>query len=267
MSSTTIERTLSKTKTRLTRNKHVRRVVRQRKRVLKSLALLFILGALYYLPNFYPFIQNDILAPPPPLHTYTRIDLPYYLTKPERNSWAGVFVTLKTITDFIVGEPIEFIVIANMPNSLTANSPAGIGIAPDDALYYPVATIPNTAAAFPAFVPMRAGKPNIQFGGFTLWSGSETIEYTVTGSFGLTLVFFNYTGGNGTIIQSNPIGNLHTPPLFSIASQDSFVLKRSQSLTMTLTFLLLFFVVLDLIRIEKKADYSKNQDKNSRVKQ
>jgi hypothetical protein len=112
--------------------------------------------------------------------------------------------------------------------------------------------------AFPAFMELTTTGPNVALGR-TIWSGNEMIEYTVSGSFGLTLDFFNYTtccnGGNLTV--SNLIGQFHTNPVFSIASQDSFVLKRSQSLTMTLTFLLLLFVVLDFIRVEKERQYSK----------
>jgi hypothetical protein len=240
--------------------------MRQRKRFLKSLALLCILGALYYLPIFYPFIQNDILASPPPIQANTRLDLPHYLTKPEYNRFAEIFVTLTTDTDFIVGKPLNLLVSANMPNSFAANSPAGFAIAPDDALYYPVLTIPGTKAVFPAFFKMYPGTPGID-PDVTIWSGNETIEYTVTGAFGLTLVFYNYTTsipGNLTLISG--IGELHTNQMFSIASQDSFVLKRSQSLTMTLTFLLLLFVVLDFIRVEKNREYPKHQDKNGRVK-
>lgn len=239
----------------------------QRNRVLKSFALLCIIGALYYFPIFYPFIQNDILAPPPPLHANSRLDLPYYLSKPENHTFADIFVTLTTDTDFIVGKPLNLLITASMPNSFTANSPAGFAIAPDDALYYPVQTIPETTAVFPALLEMHAGTPNIEtnINGRTMWSGNETIEYTVTGSFGLTLVFFGYTTGynGGNITYMTPIGQLQTNPIFSIASQDSFVLKRSQSLTMTLTFLLLLFVILDFIRVEKDSKYTENKDKNS----
>jgi hypothetical protein len=225
--------------------------------------LLFILGALYYFPLFYPFIQNDILAPPPPIYVETSLGLPYYLTKPENNTFTSIFVKLTTDTDFIVGKPLNLLISALMPSSLVANSPSGFEIIPDDALFYPVLTIPAAASATPASILMKAGSQDNP-AGTTEWSGNGMIEYTVTGSFGLTLVFLNYTylnWGGGKIKYLYPIGNLHTSPLFSIASQDSFVLKRSQSLTMTLTFLLLFFVVLDLVRIEKNPEY-KNHIKN-----
>jgi len=39
--------------------------------------------------------------------------------------------------------------------------------------------------------------------------------------------------------------------MVSISSRDSLILKRSQSLTMTLTFLLLLFVGVDALRAEK----------------
>ena len=212
------------------------------------------------------------LAPPPPIQANTRLNLPYYLSKPENNTFAEIFVTLTTDADFIVGKPLNLLITASMPNSFTANSPAGFAIAPDDALYYPVETIPQTTAVFPAFVAMGKGTPSAlnplsAANQRTLWSGNETIEYTVTGSFALTLSFFGYSTGynEGNITYITLIGQLHTTPMFSIASQDSFVLKRSQSLAMALTFLLLLFVILEFIRVEKEGKYAENKGTNGRV--
>lgn len=153
---------------------------------------------------------------------------------------------LTTDSDFVVGKPLMLSVMAGMPHSLTLNAPAGFAVVAGEALDYPVQNMPNITAAFPALIPMYAINSNM-FLNATTWSGSRTVEYSVTGSFGLTLFFYNYTNTG----EIKKMMDVHTDPLFSISSQDSLVLKRSQSLTMTLTFLLLFFVVLDVIRAKK----------------
>lgn len=121
----------------------------------------------------------------------------------------------------------------------------------DNSLWFPILTIPNTTAAFPSFIEMTAGSPNEP--GYTMWSGTQMVEYTVSGNFGVILTFYNYTQIPPVtgIVYITKIDEVHTIPLFSIAPQDSFVLKRSQSLTMTLTLLLLLFVILDFSRAEQ----------------
>jgi hypothetical protein len=245
--------TLSRIKTHLLRHKAFKRLNNRanRKRILGTLIVLSIIGSLYYLPIFYPYFKNEILAPPPPVHANDRIILPYDLTKPDKGALADIFITLTTDTDFIVGQPFSATITASMPNSLTPNIPAGMAGYLDNSLWFPILTIPNTTAAFPSFIEMTAGSPNEP--GYTMWSGTQMVEYTVSGNFGVILTFYNYTQIPPVtgIVYITKIDEVHTIPLFSIAPQDSFVLKRSQSLTMTLTLLLLLFVILDFSRAEQ----------------
>jgi hypothetical protein len=147
---------------------------------------------------------------------------------------------MTTDVDFIVDEPLNLSVIVYTTPTVALNIQI-FAIVPDAALIYR-----ENGEIFNSFIPMNSSYTANS--NLLSWAGNQVIEYTVPGTFGLSLYFFTY---NETTNTAKLVEALHTGPMFSIGTQDSWILKRSQSLTMTLTFLLLFFVVIDLIREEK----------------
>ena len=146
---------------------------------------------------------------------------------------------MTTETDFVVGQPINLTVEVYAPATLTLNVDR-FEVEADNALTYT-----GKGEPFFSHIPMKL---DYAFGALARWSGSQVIQYTVTGSFGLNLAFYKYVEG----IYQTFVGEAHTNVMFSIGSQDSLTLKRSQSLTMTLTFLLLFFVAMEFDRHEPR---------------
>jgi len=205
-------------------------------------AVIFLLFGAYYFPALYPFVKNDITKTPDPLRNFNRVPLPYDLTKPTNNPGlvAYVYLNITTNTDFIVDEPLDLSVIVYTPSRVAQNIQI-LAVVPDAALIYR----PN-GEIFNSFIQMNSSYTSNS--DLLAWAGTQVIEYPVPGTFGLSLYFFTY---NETTSTATLVEALHTGPMFSIGTQDSWILKRNQSLTMTLTFLLLFFVVIDLIREEK----------------
>ena len=145
-------------------------------------------GSIIYLPFLYPIVKNDITWPPPPVHNFDRVSLPHNLTKPDNKTEdqvAYVYLNLTTDTDFVVGNELNLSVIVYTTPTLLQNMQA-FAVVPDGALIYgPYEHI------FNSFVPMKSSyTPNSEL---LTWSGSQLIEYTVPGSYGLGLSFFNYT--------------------------------------------------------------------------
>jgi hypothetical protein len=218
----------------------------QRKRVLSALASLCLLGALFYFPLFYPFIQNPLTAPSPPIKLHTNIPLPFNLTKPRPNMVADIILELTTNTDFVVGEPFDLSVSVLTPTELSLNVD-DFTIVPDYAL---------------SIVQMKM----VSNVGLAMWKGNQVFDYTVTGSIGLALQFYKQVSFD-SVLYMKLVEELHTGPLFSIGSRDSLLLRRSQSLTMTLTFLLLLFVVLEFIRDEERNNSADSGGKNVNKRQ
>jgi hypothetical protein len=224
-------------------------------RILWVFAFLCLAGAVWYLPFFYPFFRNEITAPPPTLYAVSRVQLPYSLTNPDKNVSTDVYITLRTDTNFVVGEPLNLTVTIFTSAKLARNM-TEIDAIPDDALY----VAPQQYQPIFSYVKMNIGdlRPDL-----ATWLGSRMIEYTVTGSFGLGLIFVGSLLLGNTTYHNVVLGATHTNPLFSVSSQDSLILKKNLSLTTSLTCLLLFFVVLDFIRLEENREDTQSYTQKS----
>jgi hypothetical protein len=198
---------------------------------------MFLAGAVWYAPIPFLSFPNDITSPPPPMYNYARLPLPNDLTYPWKNATAFFTFKLSTKTDYVVGEPLTLTIVVEIPVAQSSNIEI-INVETESALRYSTNTSAPVDFAF-LFLTHRA---DVQ--GTRRWLNSQLIEYTVTGSFGFTV----------TIFRSSDLAlayQFKTAPMFSIASRDLLISKRNLALTTALTFLILFFAVLEFIRIDK----------------
>jgi len=186
------------------------------------------------------------------MFNYARLPLSHNLTNPWKNVSAFFTFELSTKTDYVVGETLNLTVVVEIPAYQSKNIQI-IYVEPDGAMKYsPTKKIPTDFS----FLFL---KRYFDVYGGAVWLNSQLIVYTVTGSFGFRIDISNS-------LDMALADHFETKAMFSIAPQDLLISKRNLALTTTLTFLILFFAVLDLIRIDKdKKSPQKSGGKNSRM--
>ena len=83
-----------------------------------------------------------------------------------------------------------------------------------------------------------------------VWDGVENVTYTVSGTFGATLIFLR--------TNAEPLP-FDTGPLFTIASEETTLIRRSEALTATLTLFILFFAALDIRPAESEGNGTEDE--------
>ena len=133
-----------------------------------------------------------------------------------------------------------------------------ITVRPDNALTLPMqqeyAYLPNSQPAFSS-IPMA------KVVGANPWVGSREVEYSVAGTYGLSIDFLNVTTWHGVYVGANGF-TMHTRLLFSI---NSLRAERDNDLTFGLTFFILFFAVMNIYQ-QINADRNKNNRNAARLK-
>ena len=195
-----------------------------------------------------PF-PNDIMSPPPPMFNYARLPLSDNLTVPQTNVTAFFTFEIATNTDYVVGERLNLTVVLEIP-VYQSNNIESIYVEPEAALKY--------SNMVPTDFSYLFLTNHLDNNGTRYWYNSQLIEYTVTGSFGFRLTIYGP-------LTLNVSDKFTTDPMFTISSRDLLISKRNLSLTTTLTFLILFFAVLDFVKIDKTKKSTQNHGENHRT--